>query len=520
MIKKIFHNMSIKYKLILIMMLTCGIVLAISAVALVVNDVREIRLSEKQKMTILAEVIAKNITAALTFNDQKAAEDTMNGLSINPHIIAAYVVSTEGTVFAEYNGPSHQGSDALLKKKIAADIVREAREETFLSFRGVDDDLEIAVPIILDNQELGLVAVRSDLHALQDQIARELEMVAGIFLFAIIGAYMIASKLQRVISEPILHMVETMETVTREKDYSIRAPAAGNDETGKLSTGFNEMLAQIQRRDDDLEHFTAELKESNEELKAFMYSAAHDLRQPLVNIKGFTAELKRSAQEIEAIVSAHADHCSNEESAQLAGILGKDIKEAEGFIGSSVERMSALINALLKISQAGHRVMKAEPICTNSLAQGILAGAAHQAAVKDAVVVIGDLPEVSADRDAMEQIMGNLLDNALKYLVPERPGRVEISGERDDNSAVFHIRDNGRGIREDEIPRLFQLFRRLGRQDIPGEGVGLAYVKALVKRHGGRIWCESEPGKGSVFSFAIPQPRIHENDKKGEKDYE
>jgi signal transduction histidine kinase len=370
--------------------------------------------------------------------------------------------------------------------------------------------MEIAEPITMDNQDLGLVAVQSDLYALQDRIVRELEMVAGIFILAIGIAYMIASKLQRVISEPILHMAKTMETVTREKDYSIRALAAGNDETSKLSTGFNEMLAQIQQRDNDLEHFTTELKESNDELKAFMYSAAHDLRQPLVNIKGFTAELKRSTKEIKAIIAAYADRYSAEERVQLDRILGKDIDEAEGFIGSSVERMSALINALLLISQAGHRVMKAEPVSMNNLTRDLLAGAAHQVAVKNAAMVVADLPDAVADRSAMEQIMGNLLDNALKYLVPGRPGRVEISGERTDNGVVYHVRDNGCGISADDMSRLFQIFRRLGRQDVPGEGVGLAYVKALVKRQGGRIWCQSEPGVGSVFSFTIPLgPRLY-----------
>ena len=117
---------------------------------------------------------------------------------------------------------------------------------------------------------------------------------------------------------------------------------------------------------------------------------------------------------------------------------------------------------------------------------------------------MNELPTVLADRTAMGQIMGNLLDNAVKYLEPERDGFLEIRGERTSIDTVIIVRDNGRGMTPQDIPRVFELFRRVGKQDVPGEGMGLTYVKSLVRRHGGRIWCESEIGKGSAFTFTIP----------------
>jgi signal transduction histidine kinase len=294
-----------------------------------------------------------------------------------------------------------------------------------------------------------------------------------------------------------------MKAVSSEKNYAVRARAGSKDEIGVLIQGFNEMLGQIQQRDDDLEHFTAELKESNEELKAFMYSAAHDLRQPLVNIRGFTTELARSVRDMHEIVAAHANRCSEEEREHLNRVLAEDVM-AEGFITASVERMSTLINALLKLSQAGHRKIRPELISMNALAKSLLAGMAQQIREKNATVVVGDLPDMTADRTAVEQIMGNLLDNAVKYLVPGRPGKVELSGQKTNGNVLYHVRDNGRGISASDMPRLFQMFRRLGKQDVPGDGVGLAYAKALVKRHGGRIWCDSEAGAGTTVSFAIP----------------
>jgi signal transduction histidine kinase len=102
-------------------------------------------------------------------------------------------------------------------------------------------------------------------------------------------------------------------------------------------------------------------------------------------------------------------------------------------------------------------------------------------------------------------IFGNILDNAVKYLRPGVPGKIEIIAEANSEGTTFSIRDNGRGIPNEEIHKVFEMFRRVGEQDVPGEGVGLACVKTLVRRHGGRIWCKSEPGAGSTFSFSIPE---------------
>jgi signal transduction histidine kinase len=108
------------------------------------------------------------------------------------------------------------------------------------------------------------------------------------------------------------------------------------------------------------------------------------------------------------------------------------------------------------------------------------------------------------DKTAAEQIFGNLLDNALKYLEPSRPGKMQITAEQNAGETVFTIRDNGRGIAKEDMQKVFELFRRVGRQDVPGEGMGLTYVNTLVRRLGGRLWCESEPGVGSAFKFTIP----------------
>jgi len=119
-------------------------------------------------------------------------------------------------------------------------------------------------------------------------------------------------------------------------------------------------------------------------------------------------------------------------------------------------------------------------------------------------VDVGSLPQTFADRTAMEQVVGSILDNALKYVEPGRRPSVTITGEMVNSETIYHIRDNGRGISAEDVQKVFDLFRRVGPQDVSGEGMGLAYAKTLIRRHEGHIWCESEPGKGSTFTFALP----------------
>ncbi len=264
-------------------------------------------------------------------------------------------------------------------------------------------------------------------------------------------------------------------------------------------------VSERKQAEEQLKNYSEELQDSNAELKSFIYSAAHDLRQPLVNIKGFTDEIVRSLQDIQAIVDRNAEYLPGYARKRLAALFEDDIQAAAGFVGSSVERMASIIDALLKLSQIGYRELRPETISMKDLVASSIRGLACQTREKNAAVIVNSLPDVTADRTALNQIMGNLLDNAVKYLDSGRPGRIEISGERTPTGVIYRVRDNGRGISRDDLPKLFNIFRRLGQLDVPGEGVGLAFVRALVRLHGGRIWCDSEEGVGSTFSFVIPR---------------
>lgn len=262
-------------------------------------------------------------------------------------------------------------------------------------------------------------------------------------------------------------------------------------------------ITERKHAEEMLRRYTEELKDNNEELKGFAYIVSHDMRSPLVNIKGFSSELLDVLQELDVRMRGVLPQMEEKERVRVSAILQKEVPEALDFINSSVHRMDVMIKAVLKLSQLGRREIRTEPVKTDELIHDILKTMKHQLERGKATVTVGALPELAMDRTALEQIFGNLLDNAIKYLEPGRPGRVEITAEQGNGNTTFHCRDNGRGISHEDMTKIFELFRRAGRQDTEGEGMGLAYVRALLKRFGGRIWCESQPGEGSVFSFTI-----------------
>ncbi len=266
-------------------------------------------------------------------------------------------------------------------------------------------------------------------------------------------------------------------------------------------------VTERKQAEERLKKYSEELKQSNEDVLSFAYIVSHDLRAPLVSIKGFTGELQHALREIESALDRCMPHLGEQDRSRITAAYRSDVPEAMKFINASVSRMDGLINAILTLSRLGHRELKPEPIDMGELAKSILSSLAHQIEQRKTTVTIGELPAVTADKIAMEQIMGNLLDNALKYLDPDRDGEIAITAERGVDETAFHVRDNGRGIAADDVQKAFEIFRRVGAQDTPGEGMGLAHVKTLVRRHGGRIWCKSESGVGSTFSFTIPQNR-------------
>jgi signal transduction histidine kinase len=261
---------------------------------------------------------------------------------------------------------------------------------------------------------------------------------------------------------------------------------------------------------------TADLREANDEIQRFAYIVSHDLRSPLVNIMGFTSELEELRTDIfKRIAALHRAATSNPVLAEAEGgaeaglerednQLLSDFSEALEFIKSSIAKMDRLISAILNLTREGRREFQPVRIETRELIEAIVTTVAHQAAEAQAEIHIEPLPEITSDRLAIEQIFSNLIDNALKYLKPGVPGEISVRGRTKLGYAIFDVTDNGRGIDPKDHQRIFDLFRRAGLQDKPGQGIGLAHVRALVRRLGGTMSVTSELDQGSTFTVTLP----------------
>jgi signal transduction histidine kinase len=262
---------------------------------------------------------------------------------------------------------------------------------------------------------------------------------------------------------------------------------------------------------------TADLREANDEIQRFAYIVSHDLRSPLVNIMGFTSELEELRGDVFKRIAALSraeseaapvpDNATDSAEPVLEDAdkqLSQDFAEALGFIKSSIAKMDRLISAILNLTREGRREFQPVPIDTRELIEAIVATVAHQAAEAEAQIRIEPLPDIVSDRLALEQIFSNLIDNALKYLRPGVPGDILIRGRTKLGFAIFEVNDNGRGIDPKDHQRIFDLFRRAGTQDKPGQGIGLAHVRTLVRRLGGTMSVASELHNGSTFTITLP----------------
>ena len=252
---------------------------------------------------------------------------------------------------------------------------------------------------------------------------------------------------------------------------------------------------------------TEDLIQANREIQRYAYIVSHDLRAPLVNIMGFTSELEATLKSIGDYVLADGETLTEGQIKDARLAVQEDLPEAISFIRSSTKKMDGLINAILKISRDGRRELKPERVNLGELLEATAATVYHQ--VNDAggevSISVGPARQLISDRLSLEQIFGNLFDNAVKYKHPTRPLHLSVRAVPTSRGSVrIEVADNGRGIAPEDHERVFELFRRSGTQDKPGEGIGLAHVRSLVRNLGGEITVTSTLGGGATFVVRLP----------------
>jgi signal transduction histidine kinase len=331
--------------------------------------------------------------------------------------------------------------------------------------------------------------VRSLAAAIGDQVALAIRLSAAdaqssasvstrlVVIASILGlglSLLVAVLLSLNISLPLSRLTATANRIAAGERIEPAASRRG-DEIGSLSRAVTKMVRTLNQQ-------AGELKRSNGDLEQFAYIASHDLQEPLRMVSGFTGLLQR----------------------RYAGKLDADADEFIGFAIGGVNRMQELINDLLSYSRVGREEVSAKPVDMQLVVDQALANLQTAIEERSALVSRGPLPTVLANHGMLVRVFQNLIGNALKFCKAERP-IVRIAAEQRGTEWVFSVADNGIGIDPQYRDRIFLIFQRLHQQgEYPGTGIGLAVVKRIVERNGGRIWLESEPGKGTTFFFTLP----------------
>jgi len=274
-----------------------------------------------------------------------------------------------------------------------------------------------------------------------------------------------------------------------------------------------ELEIRVAERTSELAVANRDLLQTNEENEMFVYSVSHDLRSPLVNLLGFSKELNLSCTELSRIIAD--PRVPKDVQAAAERTIDCDIADSLHYIENSVRRLSSIIDSLLRLSRAGRVRYLQQPVDLAVVVARIVAALHGTISQRNAEVVVHALPVVVGDADALDHTFANLIGNALNYLDPTRQGRVEvgfesISGDASKSVRVY-VRDNGQGIPEGSRDKVFRAFQRIHPNSAPGEGMGLAIVYRTIKRHGGRIWFESELGRGTTFYVEFAEHALQES---------
>ncbi|EDY19732.1 integral membrane sensor signal transduction histidine kinase [Chthoniobacter flavus Ellin428] len=347
-------------------------------------------------------------------------------------------------------------------------------------------------------------------------------LIGGLALNVGIGA-VAAMMFSREIASRIEVVTQNTRRITNGETLPSLVP--GSDEIRELDEQFH-LLADhlrsakqrervyqeaLERRAADLTRANRDLEQKNQEIEMFVYSVSHDLRSPLVNLQGFSNELALAREELQTLLK---DDLSAEDRRRATLLAERDMTESVHYIQTAVTRLSSIIDALLRLSRAGRVEYHPKMVELKPVIQRIVEAMRGTIDQHEAEVAVLDLPAVWGDPTALEQIFANLIGNAINYLSPERPGRIEIGSvtreaEGVDKPLTYYVKDNGLGIAEKYLGKVFAIFQRLHGDVAKGEGVGLALVRRVVERHGGKVWVESTEGVGSTFFVAFPSDPRH-----------